>query len=565
VSVGSVVRIPLGGRKVRGYVTDVREGSQAGLKAIRGLSGDVPVFDERLLETLRWAAHHYVSPLAGILTKTAPPNLPRRVVAPSWPEMSPFASGPLSSLALAAGAGRRHPATYFLSSTDWSHHVETVVGPVAQAGLSSMVVVATAAEAGGIAADLTATFGPRVLVGTPDLSDRQLTEAWQVAATVPGTILVGTHRIVFWPVARLGLATIIQEGRRGMKDRQTPTVHAREILKTRARIERFGVVYLGRVPTTEVLGAGTEIVRAPGRNRIWPLVEVIDRREDPPGSGLLTDRVRSALQHALKRQERVFLFTHRHGYAPASRCVKCRTLRRCAHCGSRPDPGSTCARCGATLGPCIECGGPRFEPLGAGVGRVLEVAARLLGRQSVGGVHDNRTVVVGTERDLIGVGTVDLAVAVDADGLILGTNYRAAEEALRVLTRLAAIVPFGRGKRLMVQTSQPQHPVISALRRGDPLEFLEAELETRKDMGFPPAGELIVIEVREGGTESDTMIRAAVGDDATVYGPAPAPRGLRWLIQGDGLSPVRTRLRSTVQRLRDSGAAVRIDADPLDL
>ena len=409
------------------------------------------------------------------------------------------------------------------------------------------------------------TFGPRVIVGTPDLTDRQLTEAWQVAATVPGTIVVGTHRIVFWPVAQLGLAIIIQEGRRGMKDRQTPTIHAREILRTRARIERFAVIYLGRVPTTEVLGAGTKIIRAPGRNRIWPLVEVIDRAEDPPGSGILTDRVRAALRHAMERQERVFLFTHRHGYAPASRCVQCRTLRRCPSCGSRPDPAPTCARCSAVLGPCVECGAARFEPLGAGVGRVLEVAARMLGRESVGGIDDNRAVVVGTERDLIRAGLVDLAVAVDADGLILGTNYRAAEEALRVLTRLAGIVPFGRGKRLMVQTSQPLHPVIIALRRGDPIEFLEAELDKRREMGFPPAGELIVIEVRDGGPDSDTLIKAAVGDDATVYGPAPASRGLRWLIQGDGLSPVRTRLRSAVQRLRDSGAAVRIDADPLDL
>jgi primosomal protein N' (replication factor Y) len=443
--------------------------------------------------------------------------------------------------------------------------VETVVGPVIEAGRSAMVVVATAIEAGRIAADLSATLGSRVLVATPDLSDRRITEIWQSAATVPGAVLVGTHRIVFWPIANLALAAIIQEGRRGMKDRQTPTIHAREVLRTRARIERFGVVYLGRVPTTEVLRAGTEIIRAPGRNRIWPLVEVIDRREDPPGTGLLTERVRSALRHAVAREERVFLFTHRHGYAPAARCVKCRALRRCAQCGARPDPGSNCARCGATLGPCVDCGGARFEPLGAGVGRVLEAARRMLGAGVVGYVDEHRTVVVGTERDLTGTGLVDLAVAVDADGLILGTNYRAAEEALRVLTRLAGIVPFGRGKRLMVQTSQPHHPVIAALRRGDPLEFLESELEEREAMGFPPAGELIVVEVRDGGTETDGMIKAAVGDDATVYGPAPAPRGVRWLIQGDRLSPVRTRLRPTVQRLRDSGAAVRIDADPLDL
>jgi primosomal protein N' (replication factor Y) len=199
------------------------------------------------------------------------------------------------------------------------------------------------------------------------------------------------------------------------------------------------------------------------------------------------------------------------------------------------------------------------------VGRVIEVVGRMLGPDAVGNIDQGRSVVVGTERDLSKAGVVDLAVAIDADGLILGTNYRAAEEALRVLTRLAGSVPFGRGKRLMVQTSQPQHPVIASLRRGDPIEFLESELEKREEMGFPPAGELIVIEVRNGGADSDTLIKAAVGNDATVYGPAPAPRGSRWLIQGDRLSPVRTRLRPAVQRLRDSGAAVRIDADPLDL
>jgi primosomal protein N' (replication factor Y) len=404
-----------------------------------------------------------------------------------------------------------------------------------------------------------------VIVASPDLTDRQMTEVWQVAATRPGSILVGTHRIAFWPVAELGLVAIVEEGRRGMKDRQTPTIHAREILRTRARIERFRVVYFGRVPTTEVMRAGTEIVRIPGRSRIWPLVEVVDRREDPPGSGLLTERVRSAVRHAITRAERVFLFTHRHGYAPAARCVKCRTLRRCGECGSRPDPGPTCARCGAILGPCLTCSGARFEPLGAGVGRILEVAGRLVGPAAVGGIEDGRSVVVGTERDLTSLGRVDLAVAVDADGLILGTNYRSAEEALRILTRLAGTIPSGHGKRLMVQTSQPHHPAIEALRRGDPIEFLESELRTREEMGFPPAGELIVVEVRDTGIDADDVIRAAAGPDATVYGPAPAPRGSRWLIQGKRLEPVRTRLRPAVQRLRDAGATIRIDADPLDL
>ena len=51
----------------------------------------------------------------------------------------------------------------------------------------------------------------------------------------------------------------------------------------------------------------------------------------------------------------------------------------------------------------------------------------------------------------------------------------------------------------MVQTSQPPIPSSSPFAAGDPIEFLESELEKRREMGFPPAGELIVIEVRNGG------------------------------------------------------------------
>lgn len=565
VSVGSIVRVPLGGRKVRGYVVGLEPGSHEGLKTLRGVSGEVPVFDEKLLQTLRWAAHHYVTPMAGILAKSAPPNLPRRSGSITWPAVPDVPPGPLRGLVAVAAQGGRSPATYLLAATDWDKHLIAAIAPVVAAGRSAVVVAATAVEAHRMATDLAEIFGNRVLTASPDLSDRDVTAAWQQAATTPGSILLGTHRVACWPVARLGLAVMVEEGRRGHKDRQTPTVHAREILKTRARIERFGLLYLGRVPTTEVLGAGTEIIRAPGRTRSWQLVEVVDRGEEPPGSGILTERVRSALRNALAKNERVFLFTHRHGYAPAVRCGQCRELRRCPDCGSRPDQGSACARCGAALGPCVTCGGARFEPLGAGVGRVVEEARRLVGAEAVGGIDDRKPITVGTERDLVHTGTMDLGVVVDADGLILGTNYRAAEEALRVLVRVAGTVPFGRGKRLMVQTSQPSHPVVTALRSGDPMEFLEIELAKRQELGFPPVGQLIVIEVRNATPESGRHIEEAIGGEATLYGPAEGPRGLRWLIQGARLTSVRNRLRTAVQRLRDSGATVRVDVDPLDL
>ena len=298
VTLGSLVRVPLGGRRVRGFVVEVGPGSGQGLKAVSTVSGDLPVFDERLLETLRWAAHHYLTPLAGMLAKAAPPNVPRRTDSPQWPAANPVTAGALHDLGRSAAGGKRTPAVYLLASSGAAGHIADACAEVVSAGRSVLVVTATAVEARRVAGELAGIFGPRVLVATPDLSDRDLTETWQAATVAPGAVLVGTHRVALWPVARLGLAVIVEEGRRSMKDRQTPTIHAREILKTRARIELFALVYVGRVPTTEVLRAGTEIRRAPGRNRMWQLVEVIDRGEEPPGSGLLTGRVKAFLAPA---------------------------------------------------------------------------------------------------------------------------------------------------------------------------------------------------------------------------------------------------------------------------
>lgn len=172
---------------------------------------------------------------------------------------------------------------------------------------------------------------------------------------------------------------------------------------------------------------------------------------------------------------------------------------------------------------------------------------------------------VGTERDLVTLKPVDLAVAVDGDGLVRGTNYRAAEDALALLARVAAKVRTGAGNRLMVQTVAPGHGVFRALEAADPVPFLRRELEERAELGLPPLGEVVVLEI--GGAqvaEADAEIREALAD-AAVFGPATVGERTRWLVQGKDLSTAKVRLREVVGRLRERGARVRIDVDPRDL
>lgn len=560
-TVGRIVRVPLGGRRVRGFVTAPTDLAQdRPLRPIAAISGDLPVFSKELLETARWAATHYVAPLSVVLNRCSPPNLPRAApasVLDPVPELPAAAAA--DGLTAALVAGNRPRPQYLITGRKRTELVASLAAPLLAAGRSVMVVGPTVSEVMRLGSVLAKLFGNRVAVATSALSAAAQTRAWARAATQPGHLLVGTREIAFWPVAGCGLAIIVGEGRRAMKAPQTPTVHVREVLRRRSAIERFGLVMIGSVPSTEALAAGVEVHEEPGR--VWPLVEVADRREEPPGGGVVMDRTRAAIGGIARRGGRAFVLVHRRGYAPAFRCVRCREVRRCAVCGSLLDRSEICRRCGAAQASCQSCGGRRFEALGAGVGSVVDDLARSLGEE-VGPIESGRPVLVGTERDLVDLEPVDLAVSVDADALMFAPNYRAQEEALRLLARLALSVRSGRGRRCLVQTAMPQQPAIEALRAGRPLAFQRAALREREESGLPPVGQMIAVETSGTGESVDLDPLAPT---ATILGPVATGSGQRWLIQGSDLRDVRVRLRGIAQNWRDRGITVRIDVDPLDL
>jgi primosomal protein N' (replication factor Y) len=560
LSIGSIVRVPLGGRRVRGYVTGVRSGDAVRLKSVIRRSSPVPVFDAEMLETLRAIAVHYVAPLSVVLAKSAPPNLPGTPRARGLPPIPHTVDSPLPELT-ARLAGHRHGRPhYLLGRRPWDDAVRGLAGPLLEADRSVMVVMPTVAEMEAMGDALEERFPGRLLRGSSAYDAKAVTTAWSRAARHSGHILVGTREVAFWPVADLGLAVVIGEGRKGMKERSSPTIHAREVLRRRAAIERFGLVLAGSVPTTEVVASGIPVIRL-AKTRSWPLVEVVDRNEEPPGSGFVATRSMAALRVVADGGGRAFVFTHRRGYAPAFRCTQCRLVRACPQCDARSDTAPICARCRTKLGPCLACGAGSFEPLGAGAERIAEQLGRSL---PVGMVGSDQRVWVGTERDLPAVADVDLAVVVDADGLIHAPNYRAGEDALRLLARVAETVGSGSNRRAMVQTGRPDDPVIAALRRGDPQEFLAATIQERAATRLPPAGEVLVIEL-DGTDQADGAIRQLATDRAEVFGPADHAGRYRWLVQGGDLRAVRIGLRRLVQSWRDTGRRVRVDVDPLEL
>lgn len=559
VEVGAQVRVPLSGRRVRGFVIDVADSREGALKPIQAVSGERPIFTSDLLNSLRWAANHYVAPLSVVLEKAAPPTLPGSgSLEPATIADVPGSAGPLEAFVSSLVRKERRPPLALLTAWNDASWIEEV-RPVLATGTTVLVIVSTVKEATAFAGIARNGYGDDVVVMVPDGAGSPVTAAWE-AASGGGRIVVGTPRVANWKIDRLSLVVVVEEGRRAMKDRQTPTIHVRDLMRTRARIEGFGLVFIGPTPSIELVAAGSEMLMP---RRPWGLVEVVDRRQDPPGGGYLSERSGSGIRAMAKAGGRVFVFTHRRAADASVRCAKCRALRQCQKCGSQVGNNPSCLRCGQPTGNCARCSGNTFESMGTVPSRIIGELTRKVGEAKVGDAESDRQVIVGTERDLAGLANIDLAVAVDVDALIFGQNYRSSEEALRILARLVGSVRRGQGSRTILQTSNPDSPLLAALRRGDPLPYLETILAERARNGFPPSTEMMAIEVRDDGLALATALLEELAGNM-ILGRVETDRGLRWLVQGD-LGAIRPGLRKAVQKLRDSGATVRIDVDPIDL
>jgi primosomal protein N' (replication factor Y) len=489
--------------------------------------------------------------LSVLLKRTIPPNVPKRST------FSPIES---------SAEGVLPPATsenlYHIGSPPYGASIARAITDVAASGSNIAVIGPSAIEIAEIADYLTTIHGDRVVRATSSMSGSAVTASWTRMVVGRGTILVGTRETMFWPFGDVGRVIIVEDGRRVMRSPGTPTLNVRHVISKRSAVEGFPLEFFGPVPTLEAVAMGASIV-APNQ-RQWPMVEVVDRGEEPPGAAVLTERVKSAIRGAVASQSPVFVLVGSRGYAPAFRCVACGEIRRCANCSSAASRDDTCRRCGANLGDCTSCGAGRFQALGAGIGRIIDDISGVVGSDMVGRPEDDRLVTVGTERDLIGVHGMGLSVAVDIDGFTMAPHYRAAEDGLRLLVRLAQTVKRGTGSRCVIQTADPNQPVVAALVHGRSQDFLLTELALRRRFGFPPVGSLIAIETDDLHDAGELLLEA-VAPHASVLGPATVGERKRWLIQGRDLDSARLALRPVVSSLRSKGAKVRVDVDPIDL
>lgn len=360
---------------------------------------------------------------------------------------------------------------------------------------------------------------------------------------------------------------VLDEHDEAHQQEQTPTWHARDVAIERA--ERAGVpcVLTSPCPTLEALAWGTLQVPDRGRERAgWPVVEVVDRRdEDPRRAGLFSP----ALIRLLRTEERVLCVLNRTGRAKLLACAACGELARCHRCEaavSQPEDVLVCPRCHAQRpAVCVHCGASRFKNARAGVSRVREELEALVG-EPVGELTakseadaPSTRVVVGTEAVLQRIGRADAVAFLDLDQELLAPRYRAAEQALALVARAARVVAASGGKvggraggRLLLQTRSPDHEVVQAALHADPTRVTDAERQRRELLRFPPFAALAEVS----GAAAPAYIEA-LGAPPGIQVAALAEG--RWLLRADD----HVTLCDALARVPRPPGRLRLEVDPL--
>ncbi|MBO6717181.1 MAG: primosomal protein N' [Rhizobiaceae bacterium] len=445
-----------------------------------------------------------------------------------------------------------------------------------------------------------------------DVSPRMRERVWRQVAEGSVQVVAGARSALFLPFSDLGLIVVDEEHDAAYKQEDRVFYNARDMAVVRGNLGGFPVMLASATPSVE-----TRVNADSGRYRsvalparfaeaALPELEAVDLRRSPPArGGFLSPVLIAALGETVARGEQSLLFLNRRGYAPLTLCRVCghrfqcpdcsswlvehrfRGQLLCHHCGHHEPRPEACPECG-TFDHLVACG-PGIERIAEEVvGHFPEARTIVLSSDIVGGVRRLRLefeaiakgeadIVIGTQ--LVAKGHnfpgITLVGVIDADIGLSNGDPRAAERTFQLLSQVTGRAGrTGRRSRGLIQTYQPDHPVMRALVSGDAESFYEREIAERERASMPPFGRLAAIVVSaatrtEAESHARALRRAAPRSDfISILGPAEAPLALlagrhryRLLLHGARQSNPQQFLRALLEAAPKPRGSVRVQVD----
>jgi len=470
-----------------------------------------------------------------------------------------------------------------------------------------------------------ARFGDNLAVIHSGLKDNDRHAMWKRLHRGECHVAIGARSAVFAPVHNLGLIIVDEEHDPSFKQDDHFRYHGRDLALLRAHRAGVPCVLGSATPSVESYHAAMDgryrLLHLPDRATSAPLpsIDIIDLKRvgprGPTGHELLSLPLVRAIDATLKRKEQVILFLNRRGFAPSVRCARCAVALECPSCSvalvmHRREGALRCHYCDFNVpytGTCITCGCTELTLIGVGteklenaliasfpgarVGRLDRDVASGMGSEEVLDKlrRGELDILVGTQmvtkgHDMPGVTLVGV---INADAALAFPDFRASERTFQLLSQVA-----GRAGRrdlpghVIIQTYQPDHPVLMRARTHDYEGFYQDEVLARGELAYPPFGRLAALKMdspdeerlRSTAARMDGFLRAlpeVTHGSVKVLGPAPSPveriRGrfrMQSLLRSQERPPLRRVLGQLIAALDEyhrDNVRVAIDVDPVQM
>lgn len=399
------------------------------------------------------------------------------------------------------------------------------------------------------------------------LTNNQRLQSWLKARSGETHIIIGTRSAIFTPMIRPGLIIIDEEHDTSLKQQEGFRYSARDLAIYRGKKENIPVILGTATPSLETLhNANLQrykylplTKRAGGAKP--PRFHLLDIRTRKLNNGLSSELIEK-IEKTLNRGEQVLLFLNRRGFAPTMICHDCGWIAQCPRCDARytihkMPPHLHCHHCGneRTISEsCPSCGSRDLRPIGQGTEKLEDtvrdlfpnVPVQRIDRDStsrknamaeiIEQVHQGKPMILlGTQ--MIAKGhhfpNVTLVAIVDADGGLFSCDFRAPERMAQLIIQVAGRA--GRENKsgeVILQTRQPEHPLLVRLLQESYRSFAEAELIQREGALLPPFSYLALIRAEAASIDRcyeflsmvrDMLTNRCDSNSLKLLGPVPAP------------------------------------------
>ena len=378
---------------------------------------------------------------------------------------------------------------------------------------------------------LKSRFGKRVAVQHSALNHTERLLQWQMIQDGGADIVVGTRSAIFSPLENIGLVIIDEEQEHTYRSESAPRYSAHEVARQRAAENGALLLLASATPSTESYYAAqhgrTQLVRLTKRygGNPLPKVQIVDMRAELASGNPreISLAMEDAIRHNLEAGKQTILLLNRRGYQTVAQCEDCREVLKCQKCSvpmvyHKSAHKLLCHYCGSQLDPpparCPACGG-KLQYRGFGTQKAEEELAKLFPEARILRMDQDTTaakdahekllakfarheydIMVGTQMVAKGLDFEDVTLVgvLGIDSLLFAQGFRAYETVFSLVTQVVG--RSGRAKDpgfAIIQTTDPDNPVLNLAAAQDYDAFFEQEIAYRKLGLYPPFCGLCVV------------------------------------------------------------------------